>query len=140
MELRPVTEVTAEMENFRLEPRGQNVSIVKRDMVKPEPEGTIVLLAFCILRYEQDADGSALARLGQITSEGRSTGLDIAGIGLYPDSAWVLDNLNDLPRTVPLKADEDVSVDLFKPATPDTEGGTDADAHLRVVREPESEG
>lgn len=103
--IRPVREVTAKEENFRIEPLGQGdpndphtPKFIKRDMVKPEPEGTIIMMAFVVTGYNRDVDGSALARLEHVDHAGRNTGWVVTSMGLYPGSCWVIDNLDDLPK------------------------------------------
>jgi len=88
--MRPVKEVTASEENFRLEPVNRSISVVKRDPVKPEPEGTIILKAFRITGYDQDCDGSLMARLDCIDKEGRDTGWSQSRLGLYSDAEVVV--------------------------------------------------
>ncbi len=70
----------------------------RRDPVKVEPEGTIILLPFKIVGYDKDCDGSAMARLEAIDIDGRTTGWCPDCIGLYPDSGLVVtqDELNAL--------------------------------------------
>lgn len=82
--MRSIREVTAEEENFRTEPFvGSNCRIIRRDFVKPEPEGTIILLPFKIVGYDKDCDGSAMARLENIELNGDDTGWSVSHIGLY---------------------------------------------------------
>jgi hypothetical protein len=80
--MKRIHEVTSEEENFRLEPRG-GFQTIKRDFVKPEPEGTIVLLPFRILSWEKDCDGSAMATMENIDFNGDATGWEVSNIGLY---------------------------------------------------------
>ncbi len=97
--MRRVREITAEEECFRTEPFvGGNMRIIKRDFVKPEPEGTIILMAFRITGYDQDCDGSAMARLDSIDFNGDETGAELTHYGLYPASDLVvtLDELKSL--------------------------------------------
>ena len=101
--MRKVRSVTAEEENFRTEPFvGNNMRIVRRDFVKPEPEGTIILMAFKITGYDQDCDGSAMARLDNIDFNGDATGATLTHYGLYPESDLVvtLDELKSLIKGV----------------------------------------
>jgi len=104
--MRFVKEITAEEENFRTESMGIKVPgpvregaegygsqvremidapmcMIKRDFVKPEEEGTIILMAFAVVDYEKDCDGSALAKLKHIGWDGDPSGLTIDGVGLY---------------------------------------------------------
>ena len=85
--MRPVTEITAEAENFRIEPvAGLNGGMIRRDPVKPEPEGTIILCAFRITGYRPDCDGSLMAEIEQIDRDGNTTGWTENAIGLYPST------------------------------------------------------
>ena len=99
--MRPVREVTAEEENFRTEPLFKPgdpeyspefhvFETTKRDFVKPEPEGTIVLMAFRVTGYDQDCDGSAMAQLQQIDRDGEETGWEPNQIGLFPTTDIVV--------------------------------------------------
>lgn len=93
--MRPVHEVTAQDENFRLEPMFSDGScpgatVIRRDPVEPEPVGTVVLRAFRVVGYDQDCDGSLMARLASIDRHGKTTGWTPDCIGLYPDSAVVV--------------------------------------------------
>lgn len=82
--MRPVREITAEEENFRFQQIGR-FEVIKRDPVKPEPEGTIVLMAFRVTGYSPDCDGSLMAKLEHIGKDGEATGWEPDSIGLYPD-------------------------------------------------------
>lgn len=86
--MRPVREITTEEENFRAEGAG-SVKFIKRDLVKPEPEGTIILCAFRISGYDQDCDGSLMARLECINKDGSTSGGKMTNIGLYPEGHLV---------------------------------------------------
>ena len=89
--MRRVRGITAGEENFRTELFvGENMRIIKRDFVKPEPEGTIILMAFRIMGYDQDCDGSAMARLDGIDFNGDETGAKLTHYGLYPESDLVV--------------------------------------------------
>ncbi len=85
--MRPVHEITAEEENFRGErfSPNPNVYFIKRDPVEAEPVGTLIMCAFRITGYDQDCDGSLMARLEQIDKEGETTGWRPDHLGLYPD-------------------------------------------------------
>jgi len=86
MSIRPVREITAEEENFRMEPvEGAAFSLIRRDPVEPEPVGTIVVMAFRVTGYSKDCDGSLMAELDNIDKDGESTGWTPGKIGLYPD-------------------------------------------------------
>lgn len=85
--MRPVSEITAAEENFRTEPvPGAAFDVIKRDPVKPEPEGTIILCAFRITGYRPDCDGSLMAEIEQIDKDGNVTGWTENAIGLYPST------------------------------------------------------
>ena len=49
--MRPIRKVTAAEENFRMEAITPEFGVVRREPVKPEPEGTIVLLPFRVTGY-----------------------------------------------------------------------------------------
>ena len=89
--MRPVREITEKEEGARVEPFvGNNMVTIKRNFVKREPEGTIILLAFKVTGYDKDCDGSAMVRAEQIDSKGETTGWDIDHIGLYSHTALVV--------------------------------------------------
>jgi hypothetical protein len=88
--MRTVRKITAKEENFRTEPFGGVGEIIKRDFVKPEPEGTIVLMAFRITGYNQDCDGSAMARLDNIDRNGETTGWSVTNMGLSHEDTLVI--------------------------------------------------
>ncbi len=95
--MKPLREITAEEENFRLEPvPGAGFRIIRREPVKPVPEGTIILMAFRVECYAQDCDGSLMAQVAQIDNSGRETGWTQNCIGLYPETALVLDGAEEL--------------------------------------------
>ena len=88
--MRPVRDIS-DLENFRTEPfLGSSLRVIKRDPIEPEPVGTIVLCAFRITGYDQDCDGSLLARLERIDTGGEATGSGINSASLYPDCALVV--------------------------------------------------
>ena len=92
--MRPVNEITATEENFHTEPFFKTGTIegriVKRDPVKPEPEGTIILVPFRIAGYDADCDGSLMARLKAIDKDGFTTGWETNCHGLSPDKDLVV--------------------------------------------------
>ena len=92
--MRPVREISAEEEQFRLEPFFKDVnhdmSIIRRNPVEPEPIGTIIIMAFKVIGYDQDCDGSLMARLSHINRKGDGTGWEPNQIGLYPTSDLVV--------------------------------------------------
>lgn len=90
--MRRVREISAEEENFRAEADevNPNIGFIRRNPVKPEPEGTLVLVAFRIAGYDSDCDGSLMARLQHVDLDGKSTGWTADCVGLYPDSELVI--------------------------------------------------
>jgi len=88
--MRPAREITAEEENFRAEEFAPGMSLVKRDPIKPEPEGTIILKAFRITGYDADCDGSLMARLDCIDKHGEETGWSPNALGINPDTCLVI--------------------------------------------------
>ena len=91
--MKPVQEITAERENFRLESvegMPARFSTIRRDPVEPEPVGTIIVTAFRVTGYDRDCDGSLMARLEHIDKEGRPTGWEQTCIGLYPTTDLVV--------------------------------------------------
>jgi len=87
--MRPVREITSEEENLRFE-QSCGYQVSRRDPVKPEPEGTLVLLAFRVTRYEPDCDGSLMACLEHVDRDGHSSGWKPSRIGLCHDSGLVV--------------------------------------------------
>lgn len=69
---------------------------IKRDSIEPVPIGTLVAKVFRVVGYDRDCDGSLMARLEQIDMTGETTGWAPDGLGMYPDSTWVLDDARDL--------------------------------------------
>ncbi len=118
--MRKIRKISAEEENFRLESMGVPGRIfIKRDPVEPEPVGTIVLKPMRVVGYDQDCDGSLMARLeligldevddlGEPDPEYRYADLDkvrtyadiLTHIGLYETSGFVvtLDELRRMAR------------------------------------------
>jgi acyl dehydratase len=86
--------------NARLEPfvsgPGFNAVTIKRDFVKPVPEGTYVAMVFEVVGYDQDCDGSAMARFRAVNRHGEPTGWEPSHLGLYADTDVVLDAPGDL--------------------------------------------
>lgn len=87
--MRPVRTISAEEENFRIE-KIDYMEVCRQDPVKPEPEGTIILMAFKITGYDRDCDGSLMTRLAHINKDGEESGWEPSNIGLYPDSDLVV--------------------------------------------------
>lgn len=97
MSVRRVPDVS-DRENFRLVPAWNGAFTgIRRDPVKPVPVDTIVLKAFRVAGYDQDCDGSLMARLEEIDDEGSPTGWEQNCIGLHPSTTWMVDDLSDLP-------------------------------------------
>ncbi len=89
--MRPVRQITPEEENWRSVPLvGTRFITSQKDPVEPEPVGTIILKAFRITGYDQDCDGSLMARLAAVDKDGNATGWTEKCIGLYPDTAAVV--------------------------------------------------
>jgi hypothetical protein len=89
-DMRRARKITAKEENFRTEPFGGVSETIKRDFVKPEPEGTIILMTFRIVGYDKDCDGSAMARLENIDQSGETTGWTPHHIGMGEESTLVI--------------------------------------------------
>lgn len=100
--MKRVREITAAEENYRLEPLasgpGFRALMSKRDPVEPVPVGTIVAMVFRVTGYDPDCDGSLMARLEGISSDGEPTGWEPTHLGLRPGSAWVLNSADELDR------------------------------------------
>lgn len=96
MSIRRLPEITAEQENFRLEPAGHNVGFIRRDPVEPVPVGSYVAAVFRVTGYDRDCDGSLMARLEQVDREGETTGWTADCLGLYPETDVVVDCPGDL--------------------------------------------
>lgn len=92
--MRPTREITANEENFRIEPRatvgGAQIQTIRRDPIEREPVGTIVLQAFRITGYDRDCDGSLMARLDNIDKDGVETGWSPTHLGIDPSSTLVV--------------------------------------------------
>lgn len=97
MAIRRVPEVTREQENFRLEPvPGLRAMTPRRDPVEPVPVGTYVAMVFRVSGYDQDCDGSLMARVENVDADGRTTGWEESALGLSPESTWVIDGPGEL--------------------------------------------
>lgn len=91
--IRPVREITAEEENFRLESlEGTPASFVKRDAVEPEPVGTYIVMVFQITGYDQDCDGSLMMRANHVDKDGKNSGWEVSHLGLYPEVNLVVES------------------------------------------------
>lgn len=78
-------------DGFRIENlNGMNVT--RRDPIKPEPEGTLVIMAFRVTGYDPDCDGSLMARYEQIhfDNPNKTTGWAPRRLGLSPDTEIVV--------------------------------------------------
>lgn len=87
--MRPVRNIDEKEENFRIE-KLHGFEVIRYDPIEPEPIGTIILMAFRITGYDQDCDGSLMARLEHINKNGDVTGWDMTNIGLYPKAGLVV--------------------------------------------------
>jgi hypothetical protein len=100
MAIRRVPEITAEQENRRTVPlaSGPGFSMVtsRCDPVEPVPVGAYVAMVFRVTGYDPDCDGHLMARLENVGADGKSTGWEESAIGLYPDSAWIVDGPGEL--------------------------------------------
>lgn len=98
MSIHPIPEITAEAENFRLEPLPDmpNIKFVRRDPVEPVPVGTYIARVFRVTGYDPDCDGSLMVRMQSVDFDGEPTGWEVDSLGLYPDSSVVLDSPGDL--------------------------------------------
>lgn len=95
--IRPFGGVTAEEERFRIEPiPGTTSGIVARDFVEPVPVGTLIAMVFRVTGYGRDCDGSALAHVEQVSSDGDGTGWEEHAIGLYPTTCALVDDAKDV--------------------------------------------
>ncbi len=97
--LRPVRTISAEEENFRVVnmqhkylPDLPTMSVIKRDPVEPEPVGTYVIQVFRISGYDQDSDGSLMARMENVDNEGNTTGWCVDKISLSWNDTLVVDH------------------------------------------------
>ena len=91
--MKKVREITADEENFRIEPDEAmpRIGFIKRDPIEPEPIGTIVIKAFRVTGYDQDCDGSLMARLENIDFEElEPNGWEVTHVGLYPATSLVV--------------------------------------------------
>jgi hypothetical protein len=76
--------ISAQEENFRLEPAGGGIGFVRRDPIEPEPVGTIILVPMRIIGYDQDFDGGLLARFEQLSLDELDEDIDEEYKGLPP--------------------------------------------------------
>jgi hypothetical protein len=68
----------------------------RRDPVEPVPVGTYVAMVFRVTGYDQDCDGSLMARLENVDADGKSTGWEESAIGMYPNCTWIVDRPGEL--------------------------------------------
>jgi hypothetical protein len=98
--MRPVPKITSEQENYRLEPLasgpGFNAMMGRRDPVEPVPVGSYIVQVFRVTGYDPDCDGSLMARLAAVDRGGCETGWEPTHLGLYPDTALVVDSPGEL--------------------------------------------
>src|ERR1700677_3778164 len=105
MAIRRVPEIDRSRENARLEPLAAGASMFKVDPVEPVPVGTLVARIFRVTGYDQDCDGSLMARLESIGADGEATGWHPTHLGLYPDCAWVIDTPDELDKAAAASSD-----------------------------------
>jgi hypothetical protein len=98
MALKRIKEITAEEENFRVEQHDSGFNVIRRDSIKPLPEGSLVAKVFRITGYDRDCDGSLMARMESVDKEGGATGWTVKAIGLHPDSTWQMDSPDDIDK------------------------------------------
>lgn len=96
MAFRKILEITAEMENFRLERVSPNIVVPRRDSIEPVPVGTIVAMPFRVVGYKKDCDGSLMAELDNLNSTGGDTGWRPKNIGVSDTDSVILDSAEDL--------------------------------------------
>jgi len=102
--IRRVPAITAEQENYRVEPlaegAGFNAVMGRRDPVEPVPVGTYVAMVFRVTGYDPDCDGSLMARLAAVDADGEESGWEPTQLGLYPACTWVVDAPDALDRVL----------------------------------------
>ncbi len=102
MGIRRAPYITAEQENYRLVPFYDSPGVrgltPKRDPVEPVPIGTYVVKVFRVTGYDPDCDGSLMARLENVGADGEATGWEVAHLGLYPETTWIVDEPGELDR------------------------------------------
>lgn len=111
--IRRIPEITAKQENFRIEPvypvssaagnKTAYIQTIRRDPVEPVPIGTYIARVFRVTGYDQDCDGSLMARLAAVDKTGEDTGWEPTHLGLYRDSAWIVDNPDELDVLTPVE-------------------------------------
>lgn len=103
--MRKIPDITPEQENARLEPLaewpgGVKAVILKFDPVEPVPLGTTLAMLVRVVGYDPDCDGSLMARLVQIDSNGRETGAEFDHSGLDPDTYVILETPDELHKMI----------------------------------------
>ena len=83
-------------DNARVVPLAPGLATLKRDFVPPVPVGTYVVLVARVTGYDQDCDGSAMARLEFVDRHGETTGWQANAVGLYPETELLVDHPGDL--------------------------------------------
>lgn len=91
--------IEEEYDNFRVVYKG-GIRVVRRDFVPPVPVGSYVVKVFRVTGYDPDCDGSAMARLEAVNFEGEPTGSIMGYLGLYPDTALVVDHPSEVTKLV----------------------------------------
>ena len=79
---------------------GTPFETIRRDSIEPVPIGTLIAMIFRVTGYDQDCDGSLMARMEQVDQDGETTGWDVSSIGLYPGSDVILDTAGDLHNLI----------------------------------------
>lgn len=93
MYIRPVHAIDPKQENPRMVPimKGDmQFFTLKVDPVEPEPVGQYVVCVFEIIGYDQDYDGSLMARLMSVDKDGKRTGAEMNNVGIYPEDTLVV--------------------------------------------------
>lgn len=93
--MRPVPDIS-EAENFRMEP----ITAIRRDPIEPVPVGTYIVKLFRVEGYDQDCDGSLMARLANVDCNGEETGWTPHSLGVGPNDSLVVDDPGELWRLV----------------------------------------
>ena len=89
-----------------IDPSGDRFQTLRRDPVKPVPEGTYVACIFRVTGYDPDCDGSFMARIEQVDSNGKATGWEATHLGLYSTCEVVLDGPGDLHELIDVQVQD----------------------------------